>query len=94
MVIRDIHNVRAGLSILLGHRTVTPMASGPRDYALVATLDLFATGVALMRQNLRRRHRDASDAAIDRMLQEWLHQRPGAEGGDASGPGVVPRAGR
>lgn len=48
-------------------------------------------GVAMMRQNFRRRHPDATEAQIDDMLTRWLHTRPGAELGDVSGPGVVAR---
>jgi Rv0078B-related antitoxin len=50
-----------------------------------ATLDLFETGLELMRQNLRRRHPDANGDAIERLLQEWLLDRPGAESGDCPG---------
>ena len=53
--------------------------------ALQTTLDLFETGVDLMRQNLRRRHPEASDDDIDRLLQQWLLDRPGAEFGDCPG---------
>lgn len=63
------------------------MAYGPsraRD-AFQATLDLFETGLLLMRQNLRRAHPDATDEDIDHRLRQWLHQRPGAEEGDSSG---------
>ena len=45
-------------------------------------LDLWATGVAIRRQALRRMHPDASDQDIERLLIEWLHERPGAEHGD------------
>jgi hypothetical protein len=45
-------------------------------------LDLFETGVALVRQNLRRRHPEAGTEDIERLLGEWLQQRPGAESGD------------
>ena len=45
-------------------------------------LDLWATGVAIRRQALRRLHPNASDQEIDRLLIEWLHHRPGAEHGD------------
>ena len=56
------------------------------------TLRLHDEGVRLMRQNLRRRHPDASDAEIDRRLGEWLSERPGAEFGDGEGtPGSWPR---
>ena len=53
--------------------------------ALRATLELFDTGVALMRQNLRRTHPDADDTDLDRLLEAWLHERPGAEFGDCDG---------
>ena len=57
----------------------------PIAAAFQATLDLFQTGVDLMRQNLRRRHPDASDRDIERLLHEWLLERPGAEAGDCQG---------
>lgn len=50
-----------------------------------AALELHDEGVELMRQNLRRRHRDASDDEIDDLLTDWLRTRPGAEHGDAAG---------
>ena len=52
------------------------------------TLDLFQTGVEVMRQNLRRRHPEAQDDEIERLLGEWLHERPGAESGDCQGRAV------
>lgn len=39
-------------------------------------LDLFETGRAIMRQNLRRRHPDASNDEIDALLIVWLTARP------------------
>jgi hypothetical protein len=57
-----------------------------------AALDLFETGVDLMRQNLRRRHPEASDAEIERLLGRWLRERPGAESGDCTGRSVEPDA--
>jgi hypothetical protein len=65
-------------------RRDAPAPSSPAD-AFKATLDLFETGVDLMRQNLRRRHPEADDREIDRLLQEWLVDRPGAESGDCPG---------
>ena len=56
--------------------------------AFQATLDLFETGLRLMRQNLRRDDPEATDAEIDRRLGQWLRQRPGAEGGDCLGRSV------
>ena len=48
-------------------------------------LDLFAAGEALMRQQLRRRHPEWTEAELRRGLLEWLRERPGAERGDAAG---------
>ena len=47
--------------------------------------ELFDAGVALMRQNLRRRHPDLDEAAIDQLVGQWLQERPGAEFGDSAG---------
>lgn len=52
--------------------------------AFRTTLDLFETGVALMRQNLRRQDPNASESELNERLTEWLHHRPGAELGDAA----------
>jgi hypothetical protein len=57
---------------------------------LQAALDLFETGLQLMRQNLRRRHPDADDDVIDRLVDEWLLERPGAESGDCPGRNIDP----
>ena len=46
------------------------------------TLDLWATGVVLRRQALRREHPTASDEQIEQLLKQWLAHRPGAELGD------------
>lgn len=53
--------------------------------AFRTTLDLFSTGVELMRQNLRRDRPRASESEIDRRLAEWLQERPGAVHGDSPG---------
>ncbi|WP_129574494.1 MULTISPECIES: hypothetical protein [Sorangium] len=47
--------------------------------------DLHDAGVALMRQNLRRRLPEANEEDIDERLADWLMERPGAEFGDAEG---------
>jgi Rv0078B-related antitoxin len=47
--------------------------------------DLFAAGLDLQRQNLRRRHPGATEDEIDALLDAWLEQRPGAEHGDGEG---------
>ena len=46
---------------------------------------MFETGVAMMRENLRRRSPAAPDSAIDEALAAWLLERPGAKHGDAPG---------
>jgi hypothetical protein len=48
-------------------------------------LDLFATGEALMRQQLRRRHPEWTELRLEQQLQAWLRERPGAAEGDAVG---------
>jgi hypothetical protein len=56
---------------------------------------LHEEGVSLMRQNLRRRYPDETEAEISARLQAWLHHRPGAEHGDAPGRRVkLPRPNR
>jgi len=40
---------------------------------------------AVMRQNLRRRHAEASEARIEDLLSTWLRTRLGAEHGDSVG---------
>jgi hypothetical protein len=52
------------------------------------TLDLFETGLGLMRQNLRRERPDATEQEIERQLHQWLQDRPGAKFGDCPGPRV------
>ena len=52
---------------------------------LRAALELHEVGVALIRQNLRRRHPDEPDDTIERRLTKWLRTRPGTEHGDAAG---------
>jgi hypothetical protein len=66
------------------------MSSTPSSVAdaFRTTLDLFETGLDLMRQNLRRSHPRARDEEIERLLRDWLLQRPGAESGDCPGRAV------
>lgn len=49
--------------------------------------DLYEGAEQMMRLNLRRRYPEADEEEIERRLGEWLRTRPGAEHGDASGPG-------
>jgi hypothetical protein len=62
-----------------------PETSTTAAESFSAALDLFQTGIDLMRQNLRRAHPDAGDAEIDRLLHIWLTDRPGARWGDCPG---------
>jgi hypothetical protein len=66
-------------------RTARPSAETLRE-RLLATFEMFDFGVDMMAANLRRRHPDASPEEIERLLDAWLLERPGAEEGD--GPGV------
>jgi hypothetical protein len=56
--------------------------------AFRTALELFETGLDLMRENLRRNHPGASEEQIERLLLEWLLERPGAESGDCVGRAV------
>jgi len=72
------------------------VSTGSSDDAVAklrAAFDLFAAGEALMRENLRRQHPEASDEEIEDRLCQWLSERPGAEHGDAQGiPATWPRS--
>lgn len=61
------------------------MVSDERVERLWAALDMADTGVALMRQNLRRAHPSAAPEQIDALLDEWIGDRPGAQQGDCPG---------
>jgi Rv0078B-related antitoxin len=53
--------------------------------ALRTAIDLFETGLAMMRQNLRREYPEATEQELGVRLRGWLHHRPGAEFGDCPG---------
>lgn len=59
--------------------------SSVEEERLRTALTLFDDGVQLMRANLRRRHPDATEAEIERLVDDWLAERPGAEHGDGVG---------
>lgn len=69
----------------MASRSATEVAAAFRT-----TVDLFEAGVAMKRQSLRRSHPEASEGEIERRLQHWLHERPGAEHGDSPGRRVDP----
>jgi hypothetical protein len=67
-------------------------APDERDKAaarLRIALELFVTGVEMMRQKLRRDHPGLSDREVEARLRAWLRERPGAEFGDAVGRRVA-----
>lgn len=51
-------------------------------------IDLWATGVTLRRQAIRREHPEASLEEVEQRLNQWLQHRPGAEQGDGPPPGT------
>ena len=66
------------------------MSTEAAAFRLRLALDLFATGEALMRQRLRRLHSEWTEAEIERRVAQWLHERPGAQAGDAEGRPAAP----
>jgi hypothetical protein len=50
---------------------------------LKTAFDLFLAGERMMRQNLKRRHPEATLEEIEHRLCAWMSERPGAEHGDA-----------
>ena len=56
---------------------------------LRVAMELFETGVEMMRQNLRRDHPDLSEHEVEARVKAWLRERPGAEFGDAVGRRVT-----
>jgi hypothetical protein len=53
------------------------------------TLALFEFGEQMLRQKLRRKFPQATEAEIEAHVQEWLERRPGAEYGDGVGHPVA-----
>ena len=69
-----------------------PTAREKAAARLRMALDLFETGVEMMRQKLRRDHPGLADHEVEARLGSWLRERPGAEFGDAVGrPATWPR---
>lgn len=52
----------------------------------MTAFDLWNTGVALKRQALRRAMPTATAAEIERLVNRWLAERPGAQSGDGPSP--------
>jgi len=68
---------------------LTPAEAARLAENLRITFALHEAGVAMMRQNLRRRFPDATDEEIEDRLRAWLRERPGAEHGDGEGVPVA-----
>ena len=66
------------------------LSSGTHRANASTTATLVEAGIALMRQNLRRRHPDENDEKIDARLQVWLHRADEPVQGDIAGT-VRPR---
>jgi hypothetical protein len=54
-------------------------------------LELADLAERMVRARLRREHPEWSDREVDERVLAWLHERPGAEHGDAEGIAVVPQ---
>lgn len=52
---------------------------------LRVAFELHELGVQMHRRRLRRERPELTDAELDVALRAWLHERPGAEHGDAVG---------
>jgi hypothetical protein len=59
------------------------------------TLDLYDLSERMLRQKLRRKHPQATDAELEVKVAEWIARRPGAEHGDGEGRPIAwpPRRG-
>ena len=56
------------------------------------TEDLYESGIAMMRQNLRRRYPHESEESIEQKLTEWICRPASSPNGDAPGvPGDFSR---
>ena len=66
-----------------------PRSLTPAEKLEIA-LELFESGVAMMRENLKRQHPSESHAQIEERLRQWIRHRPGAEDGDCVGRKIDP----
>jgi len=66
-----------------------PTANEKAAARLRTALELFETGVEMMRKKLRRDHPGLADHEIEARVRAWLQDRPGAEFGDAVGRHVA-----
>ena len=76
------------MSDVTGQREVRDRAAEAR---LEEVFTLYEAGEILTRESLQRRYPAADESEIERRLDEWRRERPGAAHGDASGPHFRPR---
>ena len=69
---------------------IVTMAGTPETNLRLA-LDLFEAGEAMMRQNLRRAHPDATEEELRSMLVRWLMDRPSHADADGFRRRALPR---
>jgi hypothetical protein len=69
-----------GIILLVDNPNTTAAAK-----RLALALEMFDTGVDMMRQKFIRQNPKLSANEIESLLETWLGQRPGAEFGDAIG---------
>lgn len=63
------------------------VSDGP-VYPLEVAFALTELGMRMQAERFRRDHPDASEAEVDAAVRAWLHDRPGAPGGDGVGRSV------
>jgi hypothetical protein len=61
------------------------------EQRLDEVFQLYEAAEMLTRESLRRRYPTADESEIERRLDDWRRERPGAGQGDASGPNFRPR---
>ncbi|MCA8977299.1 MAG: hypothetical protein KDC98_21435 [Planctomycetes bacterium] len=81
--------VRVISIIAVARPVIEPATELSAAEKLRLSLQMFAYGCDMMRQNLRRTNPALDDAAIEERLRAWLRVRPGAESGDGVGRAVA-----
>jgi hypothetical protein len=69
---------------------VTETSSLEPSEKLRIALELYESGVAMMRETLKRENPEESEAQIEERLRRWIRHRPGAEDGDYVGRRIDP----
>ena len=69
----------------MSHNSPMPSAIPNPGEGLRIALDLFEAAEELVRQNFRRAFPNATDAEVEKRVQDWLWNRRDAPHGDAPG---------